>query len=26
LYVTLKWDLESTDIVVWDIKMGPGVH
>jgi hypothetical protein len=26
LYGTLKWDLESTDMVVWDIEMAPGVH
>jgi hypothetical protein len=26
LYGTLKWDLESIGIVVWDIEMGPRVH
>jgi hypothetical protein len=26
LYGTLKWHLESTDMVVWDIEMAPGVH
>jgi hypothetical protein len=26
LYGTLKWDQGSTDMVVWDIEMAPGVH